>query len=162
MKSSLIICLASALLLACDNNKAAEQTTVPASDQTAELASANTTDQPAADDITGQWKLKLEAYDNNENKVLDEDEKKKGIRNNYSFRFNTDGSCLIQQVFKGRYEIKTEGGKRMLYVYRKKVEGEEEKDPPPDIYRIISLNKNELVLLEQEGNLTFWVFERAG
>jgi len=28
------------------------------------------------------------------------------------------------------------------------------------VYRIISMSKSELVLLENEGNLTFWVFER--
>ena len=162
MKSNLIVCLACALLIACDNNKAAEQTPASALAEKPKLASNSASVQPSADDITGQWKLKLEAYDNNENKVLDEDEKKKGIKNNYSFRFNADGTCQIQQIFKGRYEVKTESGNKMLYVYRKKVEGEEEKDPPPDIYRIITLNKNELILLETEGNLTFWVFERIG
>jgi len=49
----------------------------------------------------------------------------------------------------------------MLYVFRNRVAGEEKQDPPPDVYRIISLSKNELVVLEQEGNLTFWVFERS-
>jgi hypothetical protein len=49
----------------------------------------------------------------------------------------------------------------MLYVYRNKVEGQEKKDPPPDVYRIIAMSKNELVLLEDLGNLTFWVFERV-
>ena len=50
----------------------------------------------------------------------------------------------------------------MLYVYRNRVVGEEEKDPPPDVYRIITLSKNEMTLLEDLGDLTFWVFERAG
>ena len=114
------------------------------------------------DDITGFWKLKLEAYDNNANKILDDDERKQGIKNNYSFRFNTDGSCKIVEAYKGRYEIKTESSKKMLYVYRNKVEGQEKKDPPPDVYHIISMSKNELVLLEDEGDLTFWVFEKIG
>jgi hypothetical protein len=56
--------------------------------------------------------------------------------------------------------VKTEGSNKMLYVYRNKVEGQEKSDPPPDVYRIISMSKSELVLLENEGNLTFWVFER--
>jgi hypothetical protein len=160
MKPNLIICFAFASLIACGSNKAPEETKVPSTEQKTEVASNPVTDQPISDDITGQWKLKLEAYDNNENKILDEDEKKKGIKNNYLFRFNADGSCQIQQMFKGHYEVKTQGDKKRLYVYRKKIEGEEDKDPPPDVYQIISLNKNELVLLETEGNLTFWVFEK--
>ena len=126
-----------------------------------EVASTET-NQPPGDGITGYWKLTLEAYDDNGNKVLDEAERKKGIKNRYTFRFNADGSCKIQESFAGRYEVKTEGGKQMLYVYRKRVVGEEDKDPVPDVYRIISLGKTEMVLLENEGNLTFWVFERAG
>jgi hypothetical protein len=154
--------MAFALLIACGNNKAAQETTVAETKQQPEVAAATTRDQPSGDDIVGNWKLTLEAYDDNSNKILDEAERKKGIKNNYSFRFNADGSCQIQQIFKGRYEVKTEGDKKILYVYRNRVVGEEEKDPPPDVYRIISMNKNELVLLEQEGNLTFWVFERIG
>jgi hypothetical protein len=125
-----------------------------------EVAPSIQMSQPPGDDITGFWKLKLEAYDNNGNKILDDDERKQGIKNNYSFRFNTDGSCKIVEAYKGRYEVKTESNKKMLYVYRNKIEGQEKKDPPPDIYHIISMNKNELVLLEDEGDLTFWVFER--
>ena len=162
MKPNLIICFAFASLIACGSNKAEEEIKTSGTDQKTDAATNPATGQSTGDEITGQWKLKLEAYDNNENKALDEDERKKGVKNNYSFRFNPDGSCQIQQMFKGRYEIKTEGSKKMLYVYRKKVEGEEEKDPPPDVYHIISLGKNELVLLENEGNLTFWVFERVG
>jgi hypothetical protein len=162
MKFNLFVPIAFALIVACGNNKAAQEKPIAENKQQPEVASNTQPTQASADDITGQWKLKLEAYDNNENKVLDEDEKKKGIKNNYSFRFNADGSCQVQQMFKGRYEVKTEGSKKMLYVYRKKVEGEEEKDPPPDVYRIISMSKTELVLLENEGNLTFWIFERVG
>jgi hypothetical protein len=64
-------------------------------------------------------------------------------------------------VYKGRYEVKTEGDKKMLYVYRNRIVGAEEKDPPPDIYRITSMSKNELVLLEDIGNRAFWIFERV-
>ena len=49
----------------------------------------------------------------------------------------------------------------MLYIYRRKVQGEEDQDPPPDIYYIIALDKNELVLLDKMGGLVFWVFGRA-
>jgi hypothetical protein len=154
-----IVCMPLVLLVLCNNNEAAQETTV--TNKQVEAASNKETDQSPGNGITGYWKLTLEAYDDNGNKILDEAERKKGIKNRYSLRLNTDGSCKIQEVFKGRYEVKTEGDKKMLYVYRDRVVGEEEQDPPPDIYRIISASKNELVLLENEGNLTFWVFEKA-
>jgi hypothetical protein len=161
MKLNLIFCMAFALLIACGNNKDAQETTVAETRQQPEATAHTQTDQPSGDGIVGNWKLTLEAYDDNNNKTLDEAERKKGIKNGYALRFNPDGSCQIQQVYKGRYEVKTESNTKLLYVYRNRVVGEEEKDPPPDVYRIISMNKNELVLLEQEGNFTFWVFGRA-
>jgi hypothetical protein len=154
-----IICMPLVFLVFCNNNKPAQETTV--ADNHVEAASNKETNQPPEGGITGYWKLTLEAYDDNGNKILDEAERKKGIKNRYSLRLNSDGSCQIQEVYKGRYEVRTEGDKKMLYVYRNRVVGEEEQDPPPDIYRIISASKNEIVLLENEGNLTFWVFERA-
>jgi hypothetical protein len=50
----------------------------------------------------------------------------------------------------------------MLYVYRKKVEGEEDKDPPPDIFQITSVRKDELVLqIIMSGKpSSFWLFKR--
>ncbi|HEX7846340.1 MAG TPA: lipocalin family protein [Chitinophagaceae bacterium] len=162
MKPHFAISIACALLIACNNNKAAQETPAGEPQKQQEVASTSEANQPAGDGIAGLWKLKLETYDDNGNKVLDEAERKKGFKNNYTFRFNADGSCQIQGTFKGRYEEKTENGNKMLYVYRNRVVGEEDKDPAPDVYRIISMSKTELVLLEREGNLTFWVFERAG
>jgi hypothetical protein len=159
MKPHLVIVMTYALLIT-QVNKAEQEIRIAGTGAQAEVASRM---HPAPGDaITGYWKLKLEAYDDNGNKVLDEAERKKGFQNRYSFRFNADGSCLIVESYKGRYEVKTEGGNKMLYVHRKRVEGVEKQEPPPDIYRIISMSKNELVLLEDLGNLTFWVFERAG
>lgn len=161
MKSGLIYSVAWILLVACNNN-AQETKVAEAPKQQPESASNIQAAQASGDGITGYWKLKLEAYDDNSNKILDESERKKGIQNRYLFRFNADGSCQIQEVYKGRYEVKTEGDNKMLYVYRNRIAGEEEKDPPPDVYRIISLSKNELILLEGLGNLTLWVFEKVG
>jgi hypothetical protein len=161
MKPSLSLLIASALSIACNSNKA-EETPVTKNEQQSSAVSTTQPTHPSGDGITGTWKLKLEAYDDNGNKTLDDTEQKKGIKNNYVYAFNTDGSCMIQQVFKGRYEVKTEADKKMLYVFRNRVVSEEEKDPVPDVYRIISMTKNELVLLENEGNLTFWIFERVG
>ena len=160
MKSGLTISIACVLFFACSNNKAAQENTIAESKQKTAIVSSTETHQLSGDGIVGSWKLVLECYDDNGNKTPDEDEKKKGIKNRYLVRFNADGSCLIQEVYKGRYDVKNEGSKKMLYVYRNRVVGQEEKDPPPDIYHIISQNKNELILLENEGNLVFWVFER--
>ena len=162
MKPNLIFFIACALLIACNNNKAAQESTVTKTDQQPQVASNPETNQPSGDGIVGYWKLTLEAYDDNGNKSLDEDERKKGIKNRYTYRFNTDGSCQIQETFKGRYEVKTENDNKMLYVYRNRVVGEEDKDPAPDVYRIITESKTQIVLLERENNLVFWVFERAG
>lgn len=162
MKLNLIFCIVLILLIACSDNKAAEETTAPKPEQQPELASNTETTQPSGDGIVGYWKLTLEAYDDNGNKTLDEEERKKGIKNKYTYRFNADGSCQIQDFYKGRYQEKTENGNKMLYVYRNRIVGEEDKDPVPDVYRITSMTKNQIVLLEQQGDLTFWVFERAG
>ena len=153
-----IVCMPLVLLVFCNNNKAVQETSA---NGRVEAASNKETDQSPGNGITGYWNLALEAYDDNGNKILDEAERRKGIKNRYSLRLNSDGSCKIQEVYKGRYEVKTEGDKKMLYVYRARVAGEEDQDPPPDIYRIISASNNEIVLFENEGNLTFWVFERA-
>lgn len=162
MKPILIMCFAFASFIACSSNKASDKKTASKSEAPSEAALNTETNPSSGDGIVGYWKLTLEAYDDNGNRVLDEEEKKKGIKNNYTYRFNADGSCKIQETFKGRYEEKTENGNKMLNVYRNRVVGEEDKDPVPDVYRIISMSKDQLVLLEREGNLTFWVFERAG
>jgi hypothetical protein len=159
MKRYLIVVIACVLLIAY-YNKFAQASKVLGTGPRAEIV-LKMENQTSGEDITGYWKLTLEARDDNGNKILDETERKKGFKNHYSFRFNADGSCQIVESYKGRYEVKTEGGNKMLYVYRKRLEGVEKQDPPPDIYRIISTTKNELVLLEDLGNLVFWVFERA-
>ena len=148
------------ILISCNNTSS--ESKVADTPKQNEVASTTEPAQSSGEGITGFWKLTLEAYDDNSNKVLDEAERKKGIKKNYTFRFNADGSCKIQESFGGRYEVKTEGGKKVLYVYRKRVVGEEDKDPVPDVYLISSMNKNEMVLLEKIGDLTFWVFQRAG
>lgn len=160
MKSNIIVCIACALLIACSNN-AQENKVAETPQQQPEIASNTQASRASEDGIVGFWKLTLEAYDDNGNKILDEEERKKGIKNQYTYRFNSDGSCKIQEFYKGRYEEKTEKGNKMLYVFRNRVVGEEDKDPLPDVYRIISMSKNQLVLLEDMGNLAFWVFERV-
>ncbi len=162
MKHNIRLAIVCGFIIACSNNKAAQDQPVEETGKQTELVSNTESQQPTGDGITGYWKLKIEAYDDNGNKVLDEAERKKAIQNRYTFRFKADGSCSIQESFKGRYEVKTEGSNKMLSVYRNRVVGEEDTDPPPDVYRIVSMSNNEMVLLEKIGDLVFWVFERAG
>jgi hypothetical protein len=163
MKYMIIWVAAIAALSNCGNNKAATTEQHAAKNESTE----NKESQPIsstsmADDIVGTWKLRLEVFDDNSNRVPDEAEMKKGYANNYMFQFNADGTCRIQQMFTGRYEKKTENGRPMLYVYRKRVEKEEDKDPPPDIFQITSLKKDELVLqiIEAGDPSSFWFFKR--
>jgi hypothetical protein len=163
MKSIIILVAAIVALSNCGNNKAAS-TEQPIANITAtenkEVQATSST--PSGDDMVGTWKLRLEVYDDNGNRIPDEEEMKKGYSNNYMFQFNADGTCRIQQIFTGRYEKKTEKGRPMLYVYRKRVEKEEEKDPPPDIFQITSIKKDELVLqvITMGDPSSFWFFKR--
>jgi hypothetical protein len=117
--------------------------------------------------IIGDWKLVLETYDNNHNHALDDDERKKGFANHYFYRFSSNGSCLIsavvtnqvQSAFKGHYEIKDENGRKKLTTYWDEAEQKGQREAQ---YTIISVNKDELVLLESVGDHTFWIFKRVG
>jgi hypothetical protein len=158
-----ILSAAMATLLGCGGNankKTTSETSTAETTETTPVKEEAAASTSSGDDMTGYWKLTLEAYDDNRNRKLDKDERQKGIRNRYTFRFNADGSCQIMDMYKGRYEVKTDGGKKMLSVYRNRIEQEEEKDPPPDVYQIISLQNGELVLLENVGDHTFWVFKK--
>lgn len=160
MKTQLLLLFTAIVLISCTNDQAQDNAPI-ATPKNNETGASTSADPQSGEGIAGSWKLSIEAYDENSNKVLDEAERKKGIKNKYSFRFNADGTCKIQEVYSGRYEVKTEGGNKILYVYRNAIKGEEEEAPVPDVYLITSMGKKELVLLDKAGDLTFWVFERA-
>ena len=134
------------LLINCGNNKTASNETQSANNSSGEKTKSQATPvSTSGDDIVGTWKLRLEVFDDNGNRIPDEEELKKGYSNNYMLQLNADGTCKIQQVFTGKYEKVTEEGRPMLKVYRKRIEAEEDKDPLPDIYQITSVKKDELV-----------------
>lgn len=120
-----------------------------------------------ADDLIGDWKLSLETYDNNHNKKLDDDERKKGFSNHYFYRFSSDGSCIISPFasnqlksgFKGRYALAEKNGKKILTTYWDETEQKGQQEAQ---YTVVSVNKVELVLLETTGDHTFWIFKRVG
>lgn len=113
--------------------------------------------------ILGDWKLTLETYDNNHNKVLDDDERKKAFSSHYFYRFNPDGSCLInfttsaKGAFKGHYISSEQNGKKKIMIYM----DEGGKSEVQGGYTVISANNNEMVLLESTGDHTFWIFKKA-
>jgi len=163
MRSMIILVAAIVALTNCGNNKAAITEQSIANNTATEIKETQpTSPTQSGDDMVGTWKLRLEVFDDNSNRVPDEAEMKKGYGNNYMFQFNADGTCRIQQMFTGRYEKKTENGRPMLYVYRKRIEKEEDKDPPPDIFQITSLKKDELVLqiITLGEPSSFWFFKR--
>ncbi|MFN2440032.1 MAG: hypothetical protein ABR503_12590 [Chitinophagaceae bacterium] len=147
------------IILACTNNNATKENTNTVKNETATTSPAKEENTPAQDGIVGTWMMNLDAYDHNQNEVLDADERSKAVANRYRMQLNADGTCRLMDIFTGRYETKTENGRKILRVFRKKVEGEEDKDPPPDVYVIKSLTKDELVLYISLST-NFWIFKR--
>lgn len=150
-------------LTSCGNDKAPTSESQEINSPSPEKAEAPPADaNTSGDGIVGTWRMYLDAFDQNKNQVLDDEERKSAIKNNYRLQLNADGTCKIQDVFKGTYKVKEDGGKKILEVQRKKVEGEETEDPIPDIYHIKSLTKDEMILLTTEAGftVTFWIFKR--
>ncbi|HVE61023.1 MAG TPA: hypothetical protein VNA26_04345 [Chitinophagaceae bacterium] len=150
---------AAAIVLSCSNDNTTKENTVAGKDETTAASAVKKENTVAQDGIVGTWMMHLDAYDHNQNEVLDADERSKAVANRYRMQLNADGTCRLMDLFTGRYETKTENGKKILRVFRKKVEGEEDKDPPPDVYVIKSLTKDELVLYISLST-NFWIFKR--
>lgn len=154
------------VLINCTNGHAAKKQPKGNSEKTVTLSGEKTQGTPQGDGLVGDWKLSLEAYDNNHNKILDADERNKGISNHYFYRFSADGSCLIspfvtnqvQSAFKGHYDITEKNGKKIITTYWDETDQKGQKEAQ---YCIISVSKDELVILETSGDHTFWIFKRV-
>ena len=121
-----------------------------------EKVEKNSTDQE--NNIVGFWNKSLNAYDDNRNGKLDDEERKKGGPSTQIYRFNPDGTCLIGNLkLKGYYEIKEEKGKKKLYTYF----DEGGKKTPEARFFLISITKDELILLDAVGEYAFWIFKSA-
>ena len=109
------------------------------------------------DGIIGSWNLVLQAFDDNSNGKLDEEERKKGNTGKHFYQFNADGSCLVYTMkLKGSYELKNEDGKKRLYTY---VDGNGTK-VRENAWYLMSVSKTELILLSQD-KYAFWIFKRV-
>ncbi|HEU5163963.1 MAG TPA: hypothetical protein VFU29_00395 [Chitinophagaceae bacterium] len=109
------------------------------------------------DGITGGWSLVLQAFDDNSNGKLDEEERKKGNTGKHFYQFNEDGTCLIHTLkLRGSYELKNENGKKRLYTYVND-EGTKVRE---NAWYIISVTKTEMILLSQD-KYAFWIYKRV-
>jgi uncharacterized lipoprotein NlpE involved in copper resistance len=156
------------VLMGCSNSNAEKDKTKKSPEPTAtEVATNKPLNSDQQDDgIVGAWQLALEASDDNDNYILNDDERKNGFANKFYYKFNADGSCVINSMqLKGHYEIKTEGGKRKLYTYLNEGYRKESRnnDLRENEYEIVSVSKAELVLMFSMAGLaqTFWVFKRV-
>src|SRR5215210_8634246 len=103
--NSFVILFSLSFLLGCGNNSQVKSTTeTPTTTKEETTPKTESNNAPSGDGIVGEWNLALETYDENSNKKLDDEERKKGFSNKYYYRFNADGSCLIHTMkFKGHY-----------------------------------------------------------
>lgn len=153
-KSTLFICaVAIGSLLSCANHTegAAEKTPSPAKEAATALSTA-TQNEP----IVGQWKLVLVAADENGNGLLDESEKAKGTQMDDYMKLNADGSAEFYTIkLKGRYEIipNASSGKKYLYLF-------DEGGTKHPKGAILSVTKDQLVLLDKFGGDSFTVWQR--
>lgn len=163
---SVFLLLATALI-ACNNDKGPQKTesaTTTAQETTGNNDSPGETTVASNGGITGSWKLDMEVFDDNGNWIMEPEERAKAYKNNYSIQLRPNGSARIQDLFNGRYEVKEEKGRQMLYVYRERVVGQEDEDPAPDKFHITSVAPNELILqvVMMGEPSSFWIFKRVG
>src|ERR1043165_1596074 len=124
------------------------------------------------DGIVGTWKLTMEAYDDNYNSKLDDEERKSGMKNStpqalhdYKMQFNANGTCKIEGRYNGTYKLTEESGQKKLTLQMEAREGLNGKQIAASIskYYIKSLSSSELLLLAEVSGVayTFWLFKKA-
>jgi hypothetical protein len=161
LNSGLFLTAIISLLVNCGT----EITTKPATKNPAFAATGS------ANGIVGTWKLIMETFDDNFNEKLDDEERKMGMKNsteatrNYKMQFNANGTCKTEGKYNGIYNIKEEGGKKILFVQLDAAEGAE-KDPRGDgsrKYYIKSMTGTELLLMPEVSGITafFWLFKKV-
>jgi len=123
--------------------------------------------QPAqGNNLIGDWKLSVETYDENQNKKLDPQERAKAFSNHFFFRFNADGTALVnysttaEHAFKAKYKLSKRKDLQFISIY---IDGDANESPDGlgGGYYIISVDKNELVVLEGANERAIWIFKRS-
>ena len=123
------------------------------------------------DNIVGTWKLTMEAYDDNNNMKLDDDERKSGVKNStpqalrdYKMQFNSNGTCKVEGRYNGTYKLTEEGDKKILTLQMDAYVGMGGKHIPATRhkYYIQSITSSELLLLAEVSGVTytFWLFKK--
>src|ERR1051326_3644194 len=116
--------------------------------------------------IVGDWKLSVETYDENQNKKLDPQERAKAFSNHFFFRFNADGSALVnfnptaEHAFKAKYKLSKRKDLQFISVV---IDGDDNEGPDglSGGYYIISVDKSEMVLLEAAMERAIWIFKKS-
>jgi len=124
------------------------------------------TPSPTSEGIIGDWKLSVETYDENQNKKLDPQERAKAFSNHFFFRFNADGTALVnysttaEHAFKAKYKLSKRKDLQFISIY---IDGDDNEGPDglSGGYYIISVDKNELIVLEGANERAIWVFKRS-
>lgn len=168
MKKLFTINFCIAIVLAGCNNATADKNsgTVQSSETKGSSNTGELITSGAGDGIVGDWKLSLDTYDDNGNMQLDDAERKKAFSNHYFYRFSADGSALVstygpQGAFKGYYKLSTKKNHQLISVYLEAMRSKENPDGLESEHYIISVDKNELVLLEAHEENAFWIFKRS-
>jgi hypothetical protein len=153
------------ILFSCSNSNAGNETT---KEKTAVASNSNDeTSKPSpGNDLIGDWKLSVETYDENQNKKLDPQERAKAFSNHFFFRFNADGSALVnfsataERAFKAKYKLSKRKDLQFISIY---IDGDENEGPDglSGGYYIISVDKNELVVLEGANERAIWIFKKS-
>lgn len=175
MKQTFLIFSISALLFFanCGDNQADMN-----KNQLADNVTNSTTENPTStttisnDGIVGTWKLIMEAYDDNYNTKLDDEERKSGMKistsealRNYQMQFNANGTCKIEGRYNGTYKLTEDGGKKILVVQLESTKGMDGKQLPSSSskYYINSMTGSELLLLAEVSGVTyiFWLFKKV-
>lgn len=138
------------LLTGCSDNNAAQ----PGHESNTSPATSNA---GSNDGLVGEWEQMLTAADKNGNEILEEDERKAGSATLMDYmKLNSDSSAVILYArAPGRWEtyVNASSGKTYLNLYSQ----------DNTKYRkgaIISVGKNELLILNKFGGNSFTVWKR--
>jgi hypothetical protein len=155
--SSMLLVAASNLFFTnCGDNKTAtssEQTTQNSSSET----STKDVSAPASSDasIVGEWQQTGVAEDKNGNDQLDAEERNSAIKMDDYMKLNSDGSAVMFVIKnKGTYEIETtSNGKKKLTLY-------DSENGKHDMGIIISVTRDELLIMNKFGGDSFTIWKR--